>query len=96
MLPCRVFLVANEVTKHGAFHAEAGAQQQVLRKWCEAPLCLLGNHCAFPPPRQMGLLSHGSDDLKAWDHLGGIQKKGDKTSAERIIFKKKVRFMTLI
>lgn len=89
MLSCTVFVVANEVTKRGAFHAEAGAQQQVLRKWCEARLCLLGNHCAFPPPKQMGLLSLGRDDLKAWgDHLGGIQKKGD-TSAERIIFKKK-------
>lgn len=51
MLPFRVFVVANEVTKHGAFHSEAGAQQQVLRKWCEARLCLLGNYRAFPPPR---------------------------------------------
>lgn len=65
MLSCRVFVGTNEVNKHGAFHSEAGVQQQVLRKWCEARLCLLGNHCAFPPPRQMGLLSPGRDDLQA-------------------------------
>lgn len=79
MLPCVVFVGADEVTKHGAFHLEAGMQLQVLCKCSvrggEARLCLLGHHCAFPDPRQVGLLSPGRDGQLAGGLLGGAQHK---------------------